>query len=108
MKYLHMFNNADEYNSQKNNLEAPYVAYLVQENNVSLKGTGTSTTPEQGGSVNVITSWEDYNPETMGNNALSAQLGYELHTELEGVDSLLDEINGENIRMINEINGEII
>lgn len=27
---------------------------------------------------------------------------------VEGVDSLLDEINGTSIEMINEINGEII
>lgn len=60
------------------------------------------------GISNVLTSWEDYNESTMGGYALSASLGHELHNELNGLDSLLDEVNGASIEMINEINGEII
>lgn len=58
--------------------------------------------------VDALTSWEGYDEATMGEYALSAKLGYEFFSEFESINSLLDEVNGVTVEMINEINGEII
>lgn len=77
-------------------------------NGEDILGSGDITIKGGGGSVDVLLNWEDYDSETMQEYALSAKLGNELYSMFDGVDSLLDEINGESIQMINEINGEII
>ena len=59
-------------------------------------------------SNNTLTSWEGYDESTMGEYALSAKLGYEFFSEFESINSLLDEVNGVTVEIINEINGEII
>lgn len=60
-----------------------------------------------GGGV-LLESWESYVEGGMSGYGLSADLGYELHSQVDGLDSLLDEINGTPIAMIDSINGEII
>ena len=77
-------------------------------NGEDILGSGDITIKGGGGSVDVLLNWEDYDSETMQEYALSAKLGNELYGMFDGVDSLLDEVNGESIQMINEINGEII
>lgn len=61
-----------------------------------------------GGVTDTLKGWEDFDASTMEDYVLSAKLGYELYSEIDGIDMLLDAISGESIRIINEINGEII
>ena len=67
--------------------------------NKNVQGTG-------GGAL--LESWNSYVKGGMSGYGLSADLGYELHSQVDGLDGLLDEINGTPITMIDSINGEII
>lgn len=77
---------------------------IIGEGNINIQGGSGGS----GGSTPLLTNWDDYDAETMAGYALGAGLGIELHTDLEGVGSLLDEISGVPIELINQINGEII
>ncbi len=61
-----------------------------------------------GGAGPLLNQWQNYEEGQMENYGISAKLGYELHTQTDGVDSLLDEINGTTIQVLNTINGEVI
>lgn len=77
-------------------------------NGEDILGSGDIVIKGGGGGGDVLTSWEGYDEATMGEYALSAKLGYEFFSEFESINSLLDEVNGVTVEMINEINGEII
>jgi hypothetical protein len=68
----------------------------------------TNKTITGGNSGPLLRDWNYFQEETMEDYGLSAKLGYELHSQVNGLDSLIDEISGETITTIDMINGEII
>lgn len=75
---------------------------VIGEGNINIEGGAG------GGSTPLINSWEEYDAVTMSKYAVSGKAGYETHSMIDAVDSLLDTINGTSISTIDEINGEVI